>query len=140
LTSAAEAENRWESAYPAYRTRIRRIARAESRFVPGYDSDEYEAELLSVLWSACNKYNPNMGANFSTFFARLVSNLRRDLLRAAFADIRRANISKEAIPDESTFSEWLDSTMQDYSAEEYVMAVESLKDRISVRKIRPRRM
>ena len=129
---------RWAEAEPAYRSRIALMAKAARSDIPGFDQDDYESELLEVLWLACVRYSPNSGANFNTFFNLLANNRRRDLVRAAWRDSRKANNHSEAIDSEDVRS-YVESANCDDSSEEYALALMAVGERLQTRTVKRRR-
>ena len=59
--------------------------------------DDLEQELLEVLWAACEKYDPDKGAKFNTFFRMLVNNRIATLIRNAFVQKRQSNLFCETL-------------------------------------------
>lgn len=129
---------RWAEAEPAYRSRIALMAKAARSDIPGFDQDDYESELLEVLWLACVRYSPNSGANFNTFFNLLANNRRRDLVRAAWRDSRKANNHSEAIDNDDVRS-YIESANSVDSSEEYALALMAVGERLQTRTVKRRR-
>jgi hypothetical protein len=95
------ADEKFELAYPKYVKKIQTYARGEFHLVPGYGPEELEAELLEILWLACERYDPNRGATFNTCFWQFAKNRVVDLKRSAFRKKRVANLNAETLEDEA---------------------------------------
>lgn len=80
-----------------------------------------ESQLWEVLWIAVQKYNPDNGSNFNSFFNLLVKNRMRDLVRHAFADMRHANLFCERL-DVDEVRAAVESINNQASAEEDFLA------------------
>lgn len=97
------------------------MARTRFRSIPGFDQDDMESQLWEVLWIAVQKYDPDNGSNFNSFFNMLVSNRMRDLVRHAFADMRQANIFCERL-DVDEVRAAVESVNNSSSAEDVFLA------------------
>lgn len=116
----------FECAQVAYAPKIRTYARKVWRFIPGYEQQDVEGELLEVLWKCTEKYNPDNGANFNTFFWRSAKNRTISIERHAKAMKRFAEWVQL---DPDVFAFVVDQVIEDFSAEEYAIA------NLTVRKI-----
>ena len=125
--------SQWEQAAEAYKSRIPGMARQRFRSIPGLDADDMESELWEVLFIAVTKYDPNKGASFKTFYDNLVNNRMRDLVRAAFRDVRKAN-THCAYLDTEEVRVVVEGITSEPSAEDVVMALATVREHKPVRR------
>lgn len=117
--SRATSPSAFALAQPVYAPKIRTFSAKVWRFIPGYEQQDLEAELLEVLWKCTLAYHPDNGANFNTFFWRSAKNRTISIERHAKAQRRFAEWV-HLDPDE--FGLVCDRAISDYSAEEYAIA------------------
>ena len=102
-----------------YEPKIRTFAGKMWRFIPGYEQQDLENDLLEVLWRCTLHYHPDNGANFNTFFWRSAKNRTISIERHAKA-LRR--FAEWVQLDPEAFSLVVDQVISDFSAEEYAIA------------------
>lgn len=73
---------------PQYMGKIRKYSSLHFRQIPGYEAKDMENDLLETLWRACEKYDPNAGRTFNSFFWELVKNQAISLHRKVTAQKR----------------------------------------------------
>lgn len=116
----AQSATAFELAQEMYEPKIATFAKKVWRFIPGFEQQDLEGELLEVLWVCTLRYNPDeSGATFNTFFWRCAKNRAISIERSAKA-IRRYAEWVRLDPDE--FVAVCDSLLSDFSAEEYALA------------------
>lgn len=109
----------FELAQPVYSPKIRTFSAKIWRFIPGFEQQDLEAELLEVLWKCTLTYHPDNGANFNTFFWRSAKNRAISIERHAKAQRRFAEwVNLD--PDE--FVATCDRVIHEFSAEQYAIA------------------
>lgn len=77
---------------PKYMGKIRKYSSIHFRQIPGYEAKDMENDLLEVLWRACEKYDPNAGRTFNSFFWELVKNQAISLHRKVTAQKRAGDL------------------------------------------------
>lgn len=82
----------FELARTAYRKKTRTYAENSFYHIPGMTADDMEQELLTVLWTAVQAYDPGRGRTFNTFVQMLWRNKIGSLRREAGAQRRTAEI------------------------------------------------
>lgn len=109
----------FELAQPVYAPKITTYAEKVFKFIPGYEQQDLEGELLEVLWKCTMRYDPNNGGNFNTFFWRCAKNRTYSIERMSKA-LRRCAEWVQLDPD--AFKLVCDRAIQEASAEEYAIA------------------
>lgn len=115
----AQTATAFESAQTMYSPKIRTFAEKVWRFIPGFERQDLEGELLEVLWKCTLHYHPDNGANFNTFFWRCAKNRTTSIERQAKA-VKR-NVEWVRLEYEE-FVTVCDSILREFSAEEYAIA------------------
>jgi DNA-directed RNA polymerase specialized sigma24 family protein len=116
--------SKFEQAALAYSPKIATFSKKTFRYIPGFEQQDLEAEMLEVLWKCVNAYDPNQGAGFNTLFWRS-AHRRLISIRRYYAAKKRA--AEWVLLDEEEFVAVCDSVIHDYSAEEWVMAFEEVR-------------
>lgn len=117
----------FERAQLKYEPKIRTFSKTAWRFLPGYEQADLEAEMLEVLWLCVERYDPDRGAQFSTFFwtaakRRLIS------IRRHFGAKKRA--AEWVHLDGDALTAAVDEILQEFSADEYAEAFETINERL----------
>jgi RNA polymerase sigma factor (sigma-70 family) len=60
-------------------------------YIPGYDPEDIEQELLIMLDLAAKRYDPSAGARFRTYFSRYCDNRIKDLRKSQDYNTRKVN-------------------------------------------------
>lgn len=119
---------RWDAASPAYERKISTFARTHFTKIPGYGQDDLESELREVLWHCVQRYDPNEGATFNTFFWQSAKNRFADLVKAAFRKKRQANVHTESLDTEAVRYA-IEQRLTSPAAEDYLEAVGAVQER-----------
>ena len=108
----------FELAQVAWKGKIRTYARNSFHGIPGFDADDVEQELLSVLWKCVQTYDPIKGATFNTYAQQSFRNRISDLKRSANQLKRKADLVSL---DEESVQIAVDERIQVMSAEDAAM-------------------
>lgn len=135
---ASDAQARFDRAEPDYRRRINSYARQNFRALPGSDDKDLAQEILLVLWSACQDYDPNHGATFNTFFWGKVERRFLDLHKAASRKKRQGDYERVSLEAESVRLAVAERTLGD-SAEDHYIAEMNVIEHLRAKKKRKKR-
>jgi DNA-directed RNA polymerase specialized sigma24 family protein len=113
----------FEQAVPVYRPKIRTFAKKVWKFIPGFEQQDLEGELLEVLWKCTLTYHPDNGANFNTLFWRSAKNRTITIERKAKAQKRSAEWVNL---DPEDFVRVCDEILSEFSSEDYVIGFEAV--------------
>lgn len=102
-----------------YAPKIRTFAKKTWRFIPGFEQQDLEGELLEVLWKCTLTYHPDNGGNFNTFFWRSAKNRAISIERQAKALKRCA---EWVMLDPDVFTVVVDEILAEFSAEDFAIA------------------
>jgi DNA-directed RNA polymerase specialized sigma24 family protein len=116
---------KFELAQAMYAPKIRTFSEKSFRFLPGYERQDLEADMLEVLWLCVQSYDPDKGARFSTLFwtaakRRLIS------IRRRFGAQKRS--AEWVILNGDELAAAIDSVISEFSAEDYAVAFLSLRE------------
>lgn len=107
----------------AYQSKIHTFARNSYHQIPGYSIDDMEQETLIVLWKCVQRYNPDAGATFNTFFWQSARNNISDMTSKAMTQKRQTEwfspLSPVEILDEDSFTMICDQYLTEMSAEDW---------------------
>lgn len=109
----------FEAAQEMYAPKIRTFAEKMWRFIPGFEQQDLEGELLEVLWKCTLRYHPDNGGNFNTFFWRSAKNRTISIERQAKALKRCAEWVQL---DPEIFVVEVDRILREFSAEDHAIA------------------
>lgn len=115
-----ETATAFELAQTQYAKKIATFSKKTFRFIPGFEQDDLENEMLEVLWRCVNAYDPNKGAGFNTLFWRSAHN-RLKTIRRHYSAKKRA--AEWVLLDEEAFAAICDQIISDYSAEDWYLAI-----------------
>lgn len=116
----------FEMAQDKYAPKIRTFAESAWRFLPGYGREDLEAEMLEVLWICTQGYHPDRGAQFSTYFWTAAKRRLISIRRFLGAKKRAA---EWVHLDGDALAAAVDEILQEFSAEEYAIAFETIEER-----------
>lgn len=113
------AATNFERAQVMYEPKINTFTAKVWKHIPGYEQQDLDGELLEVLWRCTERYHPDAGGNFNTFFWRSAKNRTISIERHAKA-LRRSAEWVRLDPD--VFVLVVDEILSDFSAEDYAIA------------------
>lgn len=107
-----------------YSPKIATFARKTYYFIPGFEQQDLEAEMLEVLWKCVESYDPNRGAGFNTLFWR---SARRRLISIKRHYAAKKRAAEWVMLDEEAFVSVCDEAISDFSAEEWALAIQTVR-------------
>lgn len=116
----------FEMAQVKYAPKIRTFSENTWRYLPGYERQDLEADMLEVLWTCVQSYDPDRGARFSTFFWTAAKRRLISIRRHYGAQKRSA---EWVHLDGDALAEMVDEIVTEASAEDYALAFAAIEER-----------